>query len=56
MTGVEDKPGHKDPRKLRQFVAEARAAGEMVADRHIDLTQGDDVPGVTRPWDWQLDD
>jgi phosphoribosylanthranilate isomerase len=55
-TGVEDKPGHKDPRKLRQFVAEARAAGEMVADRHIDLTQGDDVPGVTRPWDWQLDD
>ncbi len=55
-TGVEEKPGRKDARKLRQFVGEARAAGEMVADRHIDLTQGDDIPGVTRPWDWQLDD
>jgi phosphoribosylanthranilate isomerase len=55
-TGVEEKPGRKDARKLRQFVAQARAAGEVVADRHIDLTQGEDIPGVTRPWDWQLDE
>ncbi len=55
-SGVEEKPGRKDARKLREFVIAARAAGEAVADRAIDLTQTDDVAGITRPWDWQLDE
>jgi phosphoribosylanthranilate isomerase len=55
-TGVEESPGRKDPRKLREFVIAAREAGAVVADRAIDLTLSDDVGGVTRPWDWQLDD
>ena len=55
-SGVEERPGRKDARKLREFVAAARAAGVEVADRSIDLTQSDDVAGVTRPWDWQLDE
>jgi phosphoribosylanthranilate isomerase len=55
-SGVEEKPGRKDARKLREFVIAARAAAEAVADRAIDLTQTDDIAGVTRPWDWQLDE
>jgi phosphoribosylanthranilate isomerase len=55
-TGVEDRPGRKDPRKLREFVAAARAAAVDVDDRAIDLTNSDEIAGVTRPWDWQLDD
>jgi phosphoribosylanthranilate isomerase len=55
-TGVEESPGRKDPRKLREFIIAAREAGAAVADRAIDLTLTDDIPGVTRPWDWQLDD
>jgi hypothetical protein len=55
-TGVEESPGRKDPRKLREFVVAAREAAASVADRAIDLTQSDDVGGITRPWDWQLDD
>jgi phosphoribosylanthranilate isomerase len=73
-SGVEADPGHKDPAKLRRFVAAARAAAleesdplvdpdgvvvaGHVADRAgesaIDLTL-DEVAGVTRPWDWQVD-
>jgi len=65
-TGVESTPGHKDPGKLRRFVVAARAAGGDVpdigsgltagrgAERAIDLT-ADEVAGVTRPWDWQID-
>ena len=57
-TGVEQRPGRKDPGKLRRFVVEAReaAAGvtELSGDRAIDLTD-DVVAGVTRPWDWQID-
>ena len=57
-TGVEAKPGRKDPVKLRRFVVEARdAAGEiagLTGDHAIDLTS-DEVAGVTRPWDWQVD-
>jgi phosphoribosylanthranilate isomerase len=55
-TGVEEHPGRKDSRKLREFVIAARAAGDEVADREIDLTDADEVAGVTRPWDWQLDE
>jgi phosphoribosylanthranilate isomerase len=55
-TGVEEKPGRKDAQKLREFVIAARAAGAAVADRSIDLTQPDEIAGVTRPWDWQLDE
>ncbi len=60
-TGVEASPGHKDPRKLRRFIEAARAAEGDLEDRLdegeprgavIDL---DEVGGVTRPWDWQLD-
>jgi phosphoribosylanthranilate isomerase len=57
-TGVEAKPGRKDPVKLRRFVVEAReAAGEIAGlggNHAIDLTS-DEVAGVTRPWDWQVD-
>jgi phosphoribosylanthranilate isomerase len=55
-SGVEEKPGRKDSRKLREFVIAAREAGAAVADRAIDLTLSDDIAGVTRPWDWQLDE
>lgn len=58
-SGVEVSPGRKDARKLHRFIESARDAGEAVADRAIDLTAVDDasngVPGVDRPWDWQLD-
>jgi phosphoribosylanthranilate isomerase len=55
-SGVEEKPGRKDARKLREFVVAARRAGELVADKTIDLTLPDDIAGVTRPWDWELDE
>jgi phosphoribosylanthranilate isomerase len=55
-SGVEEKPGRKDARKLREFVVAARHAGETVADKTIDLTLSDDIAGVTRPWDWQVDE
>jgi phosphoribosylanthranilate isomerase len=53
-SGVERDPGRKDPGKMRRFVIGARAAAADVADRPIDLTV-DEVGGVTRPWDWQID-
>lgn len=53
-SGVEAKPGRKDPGKLRRFVVAAREAAADVADLAIDLTV-DEVAGVTRPWDWQID-
>ena len=58
-TGVEARPGQKDPRKLRRFIELARAASAepgdeyaMSAEERGDL---DFIAGVTRPWDWQLD-
>jgi phosphoribosylanthranilate isomerase len=54
-SGVEEAPGRKDARKLRRFIVAARKGGEEVADRAIDLTR-DDEAGITRPWDWQLDE
>jgi phosphoribosylanthranilate isomerase len=65
-TGVEAAPGRKDPGKLRRFVEAAREAaaedadlvseqvGTLGRERAIDLTT-DEVAGVTRPWDWQID-
>jgi phosphoribosylanthranilate isomerase len=60
-SGVEQAPGRKDPGLLRRFVVAAREAAaevddlaELAGDRAIDLTV-DEVGGVTRPWDWQID-
>jgi phosphoribosylanthranilate isomerase len=44
VTGVEKEPGHKDPVKLRAFVAAARAA-------EVAPYQGSD----DMPYDWQVD-
>jgi phosphoribosylanthranilate isomerase len=55
-SGVEDKPGHKDPKKVREFVQAARAAALDIEETTIDLTLDDDVAGITRPWDWQVDE
>ena len=41
-TGVESEPGRKDPRKLRAFVATARAAA---TPPHTSVREG--------PFDWQ---
>ena len=58
-TGVEARPGQKDPRKLRRFIELARAAGDEGGDPYASLTEPlgevDAVGGITRPWDWQLD-
>jgi phosphoribosylanthranilate isomerase len=60
-TGVEATPGRKDPGKLRRFVVAARDAAVDIADRAADGSEGaidltvDEVAGVTRPWDWQID-
>jgi phosphoribosylanthranilate isomerase len=53
-SGVERQAGRKDPGKLRRFVIGARETAADVDDRPIDLTD-DEVAGVTRPWDWQID-
>jgi phosphoribosylanthranilate isomerase len=44
-SGVEAAPGHKDPRKVRAFVAAARAATPAVYE-------GSEIH---RPYDWQMD-
>jgi phosphoribosylanthranilate isomerase len=60
-SGVEAGPGRKDPRKLRRFIEAARGAGEDVDDRPqyarvVDSSYDENLAGVNRPWDWQLDD
>jgi phosphoribosylanthranilate isomerase len=59
-TGVETSPGKKDARKLRRFIEAARETDEELADRLPETAprSPDDeiVGGVSRPWDWQLDD
>lgn len=49
-SGVEVAPGKKDPRKLRRFLIEARAAGEDVAD------EGRPPQPPDAPFDWELDE
>ena len=44
-SGVEKEPGRKDPRKVRAFVANAKAAQPV-----------DFVSEYEEPYDWQLDD
>ena len=58
---AEGAPGRKDPRKLRRFIEAARGAGDEVDDRPayahvVDETYDENLAGVNRPWDWQLDD
>ena len=45
-SGLESGPGRKDPRKVRAFVANARAAAPT------DDTEGDDAGDGPRPYDW----
>jgi len=70
-TGVEAAPGRKDPTKLRKFIAAAKGAGDELEEPPVtgavvlDLTRSanspvfDDFeldPGLTRPFDWAVDD
>jgi len=54
-TGVESSPGHKDPQKLRDFVAAARRAARLVAAERPDPAEdGDEPEGAAdaAPYDW----
>jgi len=48
-SGVEAEPGHKDPARLRAFMAAARAAAGG------DTPHGEDALGADGPFDWQED-
>ena len=57
-SGVEESPGHKDPRALRAFVAAARAAARTDTDADAPPADGassdDHGPSVRDwPYDWQ---
>jgi phosphoribosylanthranilate isomerase len=58
-SGVEARPGRKDPRKLRRFIEVARAAAGEDVDAYAAAFDDPEAPemvaGVSRPWDWQLD-
>ena len=49
-TGVETSPGRKDARKLRKFIQEARAVGDVVED--------DERPPAApdAPYNWEFDE
>lgn len=66
VSGVEREPGHKDPIKLRDFVAAARSAGDEIDREHGPFPRrapsgdatGPDAPGedgieAVAPYDWQ---
>jgi len=54
-TGVEASPGSKDPRKVREFIAAARAAsGEDMSDAGSPGPEGD-AEGTDNPFDWRDD-
>ena len=60
-TGVEARPGPQGPAQAAAVHRScARAAGDDVDDRTRCSRESagdvDDVAGVTRPWDWQLDE
>lgn len=59
-SGVESRPGRKDPRRLREFIEAARDAGEEIEAAEPRVTvvgsEADAVGGRTRPWDWEIDD
>ncbi|HVA76225.1 MAG TPA: phosphoribosylanthranilate isomerase [Acidimicrobiales bacterium] len=64
VTGVEREPGKKDPIKLREFIAAARAAAEEIEREHGPMparagaggagSPGEDAPD-SAPYDWQED-
>ena len=54
-SGVESSPGHKDPQKLRDFVAAARQAARLVRAEHPEEAGdlGDTEPDESAaPYDW----
>jgi len=58
VSGVESGPGRKDPIKLREFVAAARAAGEAIDREHgpMPARAGGGLPDDevdAAPYDWQ---
>ncbi len=54
-TGVESTPGHKDPRKMREFVAAARRAAGEATDADGLGDDPDDFDDGEAPFDWQED-
>jgi hypothetical protein len=48
ISGLESEPGRKDPRKLRAFIANAKAAGGGDDDDDLDAP----VPEGPVPFDW----
>ncbi len=46
-TGVEQRPGHKDPVRVREFIAAARAAGDELGP--------DPDDDIDPPFDWEYD-
>ncbi len=47
-TGVESSPGRKDPTMVREFVHNARAAGEEIEPPEVTFE-----PDTLRPYDWR---